>query len=323
MALFSVDNLAVSFGRSRGGVRVVDGVSFALDKGETLGIVGESGCGKTVTVMSSIRLLPSPPAHLESGSMRLHDMDLATLPPKALRDVWGNRIGVVFQDPMTSLNPSYTVGFQLREALRLHRKITDAEASARVMQMLERVGINAPERRLAQYPHELSGGLRQRVLIAMALVCRPELLIADEPTTALDVTLQAQILDLLRDLRDELGMGILMITHDLGVVAEFCDRVAVMYAGRIVESATVRSLFAAPRHPYTHGLLTSIPRLATGKGARLPVIEGMVPAPQDRPRGCAFAQRCPRAQARCLESMPSLSGDDGHRFACFNPVATP
>jgi len=323
VALFSVDNLAVSFGRSRGGTRVVDGVSFTVEKGETLGIVGESGCGKTVTLMSSIRLLPSPPSHLESGSMRLGDEDLATLPQNALRSIWGNRIGVIFQDPMTSLNPTYTVGFQLREALRLHRKVTTAEAASSVVRMLERVGINAPQRRLEQYPHELSGGLRQRVLIAMALMCRPELLVADEPTTALDVTLQAQILELLRDLRDELGMGILLITHDLGVVAEFCDRVAVMYAGRIVESASAKVLFAAPRHPYTHGLLSSIPRLATAKGSRLPVIEGMVPAPRDRTAGCAFAPRCPRAQARCLASIPSLEGDEASRFACFNPVASP
>ena len=320
MALFSVDELAVSFGRGASRVRVVDGVSFAVDRGETLGIVGESGCGKTVTVMSAIRLLPAPPSHIDSGRMSLGEVDLRSLPRQSLRDIWGNRIGVVFQDPMTSLNPTYTVGFQLREALRLHRKVNAAEAHAEVLRMLDRVGINAPERRLAQYPHELSGGLRQRVLIAMALICRPELLIADEPTTALDVTLQAQILDLLRSLRDELGMGIVLITHDLGVVAEFCDRVAVMYAGRIVESAAVKALFESPRHPYTDGLLASIPRLATVKGSRLPVIDGMVPAPGERPAGCAFAQRCPRAEARCREAQPLLAGSPEHLFACFNPV---
>jgi oligopeptide/dipeptide ABC transporter ATP-binding protein len=282
--------------------------------------VGESGCGKTVTVMSSIRLLPSPPSHIDSGRLRLGEVDLATLAPKALREIWGNRIGVVFQDPMTSLNPTYTVGFQLGEALRLHRRMSGGEAHAQVLRMLDRVGINAPERRLTQYPHELSGGLRQRVLIAMALICGPELLIADEPTTALDVTLQAQILDLLRSLRDELGMGILLITHDLGVVAEFCDHVAVMYAGRIVESADVKALFMSPRHPYTHGLLASIPRLATRKGARLPAIEGMVPAPGEPAAGCAFAQRCPRVQARCQTERPLLDGASEHRFACFNPA---
>jgi len=318
--LFSVDDLTVGFGRGDARVRVVEGVSFVLDRGETLGIVGESGCGKTVTVMSSIRLLPAPPSHLDRGSMRLGEIDLARLPPKALREIWGNRIGVVFQDPMTSLNPTFSVGFQMREALRLHRRMTATEADERVLQMLERVGIDAPGRRLAQYPHELSGGLRQRVLIAMALICEPELLIADEPTSALDVTLQAQILDLLRSLRDELGMGILMITHDLGVVAEFCDRVAVMYAGRIVESASVAALFAAPRHPYTHGLLSSIPKLSTAKGSRLPVIEGTVPPPGTRPSGCAFAERCPHAQANCRETAPSLVGTPDHRYACFHPV---
>ena len=310
----------MSFGRGASRVRVVDGVSFAVEQGRTLGIVGESGCGKTVMVMSSIRLLPAPPSHIDSGRMRLGEADLATLPPKALREIWGNRIGVVFQDPMTSLNPTYTVGFQLREALRLHRRMTQAEAHAAVLRMLDHVGINAPERRLSQYPHELSGGLRQRVLIAMALICGPELLIADEPTTALDVTLQAQILDLLRSVRDELGMGILLVTHDLGVVAEFCDEVAVMYAGRIVESADVRSLFASPRHPYTHGLLVSIPRLATDKAARLPIIEGMVPAPGERPAGCAFAGRCSRVQSRCRAEQPALTGAADHRFACFNPI---
>jgi peptide/nickel transport system ATP-binding protein/oligopeptide transport system ATP-binding protein len=326
-ALFSVDGLAVAFGAAKGGprTRVVDGVSFGVARGETLGIVGESGCGKTVSVMASIRLLPGTGAHVEAGRLRLGDTDIGALSSRQLRDLWGRRIGVVFQDPMTSLNPTYTIGFQLREALALHApELSAAEAERRVLAMLERVGINAPQRRLAQYPHELSGGLRQRVLIAMALVCRPELLIADEPTTALDVTLQAQILDLLRDLRDELGMGIVLITHDLGVVAEFCDRVAVMYAGRIVEEAPVRALFARPRHPYTHGLMASIPRLDTAKGARLPTIEGTVPPPGRRPAGCAFAERCPRAQARCrAEPAPVLevdTHDTAHRFACWNPV---
>jgi oligopeptide/dipeptide ABC transporter ATP-binding protein len=321
MALFSVENLSVSFRAGAGSVRVVEDVSFSVDRGETLGIVGESGCGKSVTVMSAIRLLPSPPSRIDSGSVRLGDVELITLSKRQLRDLWGNRIGVVFQDPMTSLNPAFTIGFQLREALRLHRRMSDAETDARVLQMLERVGINAPARRLKQYPHELSGGLRQRVLIAMALICHPELLVADEPTTALDVTLQAQILDLLRDLRDELGMGIVMITHDLGVVAQFCDRVAVMYAGRIVETAPARRLFARPRHPYTHGLLSSIPRLTTAKGARLPAIEGMVPSPGQRPAGCAFAERCPRAQAQCAAAVPQLGGEQDHLVACWSPVA--
>jgi oligopeptide/dipeptide ABC transporter ATP-binding protein len=324
VTLFAVDGLAVAFGPAKGArTRVVDGVSFGVAAGETLGLVGESGCGKTVTVMTSIRLLPSPPAHIEAGTVRLGDTDVGRLTPAALRDLWGRRIGVVFQDPMTSLNPTFTIGWQLREALALHEPtLSPPDIERRVLAMLERVGINAPERRLAQYPHELSGGLRQRVLIAMALICRPQLLIADEPTTALDVTLQAQILDLLRSLRDELGMGIVMITHDLGVVAEFCDRVAVMYAGRIVEEAPVRTLFARPRHPYTQGLMASIPRLTTDKAARLPVIEGTVPPPGRRPAGCAFADRCGRVQARCRSDAPVLEADAddaAHRFACWFP----
>jgi peptide/nickel transport system ATP-binding protein len=323
LPIFRVDDLAISFGSGARRARVVDGVSFHVGRGETLGIVGESGCGKSVTVMSSVGLQPSPPSHVDGGSARLGDIDLLALPPKGLRRLWGSRIGVVFQDPMTSLNPVFTIGMQLREALATHTNLPDAERDARVMAMLARVGINAPERRLRQYPHELSGGLRQRVLIAMALICGPELLIADEPTTALDVTLQAQILALLRDLRDEMGMGILFVTHDLGVVAQFCDRVAVMYAGRIVESARVDQLFRAPRHPYTHALLASTPRLDSDRRVPLPTIEGMVPAPGARGTGCSFAARCPRAQPICLGTAPSLvAGEDG-AFACHHPVPVP
>lgn len=320
MTLLAVDALSVGFGPASARVPVVDAVSFSLERGETLGLVGESGCGKTVTVMSAVRLLPSPPAHLTGGSVRFDGIELSTASAGQLRELWGNRIGVVFQNPMTSLNPTFTVGFQLEEALRLHRPMSRAQTRERVMDMLVRVGINAPERRLAQYPHELSGGLRQRVMIAMALMCRPELLIADEPTTALDVTLQAQILDLLRSLRDELGMGILMITHDLGVVAEFCDRVAVMYAGRVVESAPVADLFRAPWHPYTRGLMDSIPRLETPRNQPLATIEGMVPSPGRRPAGCAFAERCPRAMDRCRAEAPALTATAGHAVACWNPV---
>lgn len=319
--LFSVDDLAVSFGLKPGGARVVDGVSFSVDAGQTLGIVGESGCGKSVMAMSSIRLQASPPSHIESGRMRLDELDLVAMSRSALRDVWGKRIGVVFQDPMTSLNPTFTVGDQLREAVSLHEKLTRSQQHERVLHMLKRVGVNAPERRLLQYPHELSGGLRQRVLIAMALMCKPQLLIADEPTTALDVTLQAQILDLLRSLRDEFGMAIVIITHDLGVVASFCDRVAVMYAGRIVESASVRALYTAPKHPYTHGLLAAIPRLSTPRSDRLAVIDGRVPAAGDRPKGCAFGPRCPRVSDRCQASPPPLAGHGSdHQVACFHPM---
>ncbi len=329
-ALFAVDNLAVSFGARPGGARVVDGVSFSVAKGETLGIVGESGCGKSVMAMSAIRLQASPPSHLESGTLQLDELELSTLSRSALQQVWGKRIGVVFQDPMTSLNPTFTVGDQLHEALALHEKLPRDQARARVLQMLQRVGVNAPAQRLQQYPHELSGGLRQRVLIAMALMCRPQLLIADEPTTALDVTLQAQILDLLRSLRDELGMGILIITHDLGVVAGFCDRVAVMYGGRIVETARVQELFAAPRHPYTQGLLAAIPRLSTPRGERLAVIEGRVPSASERPPGCAFGQRCTRASDTCRAAPPPLGdvvsaqGQSGvHQVACYHPMELP
>jgi peptide/nickel transport system ATP-binding protein len=318
--VFQVDDLAISFGAGTRRVRVVDGVSFAVGRGETLGIVGESGCGKSVTVMSSVGLQPSPPSHVDGGSARLGDVDLLALPAKALRRIWGSRIGVVFQDPMTSLNPVFTIGMQLREAFATHSTLPSAARETRVMAMLERVGINAPERRLKQYPHELSGGLRQRVLIAMALICGPELLIADEPTTALDVTLQAQILALLRELRDDMGMGILFVTHDLGVVAQFCDRVAVMYAGRIVESAGVDALFRAPRHPYTHALLASTPRLDSPRDTPLPTIEGRVPQPGARGPGCSFAARCPRVLDACRTLAPALTASADRSLACHNPL---
>lgn len=320
MSVFRVEDLAVSFGPAGRRVPVVDGVSFSVDRGETLGLVGESGCGKSVTLLSSVRLQPSPPSHVDRGSAWLGDTDLMTLDAKALRGIWGSRIGVVFQDPMTSLNPVFTIGRQLRETLEVHTRLPAAERDERVAAMLARVGVNAPQRRLQQYPHELSGGLRQRILIAMALLLHPELLLADEPTTALDVTLQAQILALLRELRDELGMGIVFVTHDLGVVAQFCDRVAVMYAGRIVESARVADLFRAPRHPYTGALLASTPTLESPKGEPLATIEGMVPAPGQRGPGCTFAPRCPRATERCRAEAPALNHDGDHAVACFHPL---
>jgi peptide/nickel transport system ATP-binding protein len=321
MTVFRVDNLAVSFGGAGRRVRVVDGVSFSVDRGETLGLVGESGCGKSVTVLSSVRLQPSPPSHVDTGAAWLGDTNLMDLDARTLRSLWGSRIGVVFQDPMTSLNPVFTIGSQLRETLATHTRASAAEREERVLAMLARVGINAPQRRLQQYPHELSGGLRQRVLIAMALMLRPELLIADEPTTALDVTLQAQILTLLRELRDEFGMGIVFVTHDLGVVAQFCDRVAVMYAGRIVESARVAELFRAPRHPYTRALLASTPTLESPKDQLLATIEGMVPSPGERGTGCSFAPRCTQASARCREESPELIEADSRSLACFHPVS--
>jgi len=300
---------------------VLDGVGFTLNPGAVVGLVGESGCGKSVTAMSVMRLLPSPPSRVDRGSIRFDGIDLLSLDEDAMRDMRGNRIGMIFQEPMTSLNPTFTVGWQIDEALRLHTSLGRDARYKRCLELLRLVGIGAAERRLKQYPHELSGGLRQRIMIAMALACEPRLLVADEPTTALDVTIQAQILNLLVGLRDRLGMAILLITHDLGVVAEYCDHVVVMYAGRVVEKAPVRPLFARPRHPYTAGLLASMPKLDGARGL-LPTIPGMVPSPGNRPPGCPFADRCPNVLARCRAEMPPLAGGpDGHAFACWNPFS--
>jgi len=318
MTLLSVENLSVSFATEEARATVVEEVSFQVGAGEVVGLVGESGCGKSVTAMSLVRLLPAPPSRVESGQVVFEGTDLLSLRERQVRSIRGDRIGFIFQEPMTSLNPTFTIGFQLIEALRLHRPVGQAEAAREAVEMLRLVGVGAPERRLKQYPHELSGGLRQRVMIAMALICRPSLLIADEPTTALDVTIQAQILELLARLKQEIGMAILLITHDLGVVAEFCEKVVVMYAGRVVEEAAVAPLFDRPRHPYTTGLMASIPRLTSGKG-ELPTIAGMVPSPGQRPSGCSFAARCPRVQPRCHDAFPPLTGEAGHRFACWNP----
>ena len=270
-------------------MRVVEDVSFTLDTGETVGLVGESGCGKSVTAMAIMGLNPSPPSRVDAGRIVFEGRDLLELGP-AMHDVRGDRIGMIFQEPMTSLNPTFTVGFQITEVLRIHRGLRKSEARAVALELLGMVGMGAPERRLAQYPHELSGGLRQRVMIAMAIACRPALLIADEPTTALDVTIQAQILDLIKRLQREMGMSVL-ITHDLGIVAEVCERVVVMYAGRIVERASATALYRRPRHPYTAGLLASSPRLGHRRPV-LPTIPGMVPSPGQRGAGCYFAARC-------------------------------
>ena len=318
--LLEVDSLSVSFATESDRARVVEGVSFALRPGETVGLVGESGCGKSVTAMSIMRLIPSPPGHVEGGRILFQGDDLLALGNSEMRAIRGDRIGMIFQEPMTSLNPTFSIGYQIAEVFRVHRGMNKAAARRESADILGMVGIGAAERRLHQYPHELSGGLRQRVMIAMALACRPDLLIADEPTTALDVTVQAQILDLLRRLQIEIGMSVLLITHDLGIVAEVCERVLVMYAGRIVESATVDELFRRPRHPYTTGLLASSPRLGNRRPV-LPTIPGMVPAPGLRGSGCYFAERCPRVTQRCRAQTPPLAADGPeHHVACWNPA---
>jgi len=318
--LLSVENLSVSFATESGRVTVVEEVSFEVPAGKTVGLVGESGCGKSVSAMTVMRLLPSPPSRIDGGRILFDGRDLARLPEAEMRAVRGDRIGMIFQEPMTSLNPTLTIGFQIAEVLRRHRRMDAKMARVWSVNVLKQVGIGGADRRLEQYPHQLSGGLRQRVMIAMALVCRPALVIADEPTTALDVTIQAQILDLLRRLQNDMGMAILLITHDLGVVAEMCEDVFVMYAGRIVERAAVATLFRTPRHPYTAGLLAASPR-RTARGTRLTTIPGMVPPPGKRGAGCSFADRCARVLDRCRSERPPLAAlADGHLTACWNPV---
>jgi peptide/nickel transport system ATP-binding protein len=313
--LLSVRDLVTSFRTDTGALRAVDGVSFDVPEGSTVGLVGESGCGKSVTSLSILRLVPSPPGRIESGSIRFRDRDLLTMSEREMRDIRGNDISMIFQEPMTSLNPVYTVGWQIVEAIRLHQKKSRREARERAIEMLRLVGIASPETNVEAYPHQLSGGQRQRVMIAMALSCEPKLLIADEPTTALDVTIQAQILELLRRLQKELGMSILLITHDLGVVAEYADHVLVMYAGRVVESAPVAEIFARPRHPYTRGLLESLPKVGahhvrnedgSRKPTRLATIEGMVPDMRHLPPGCRFADRCAMVIEACTKEEPAL-----------------
>jgi len=314
--LLVVKDLEIAFTIAGKDVTVVSDVNFQIKQGEVLGLVGESGCGKSVTAMSLISLLPSPPSKRKNGQILLDGKDLAKLSYAELLKVRGGEVGFIFQEPMSSLNPVLTIGFQLVEALRLHRKVSKAEATQRAISMLQLVGVSGPELRMKQYAFELSGGMRQRVMIAMALICSPRLLIADEPTTALDVTIQAQILDLLRSLREQLGMAILMITHDLGVVAETCDRVIVMYAGRIVESGSVTEVFTSPKHPYTAALLKSTPRMGVHQ-EHLPTIPGIVPSPAEREHGCAFAARCTRVLDKCKVERPVLTADM-HAVECWN-----
>ena len=315
--LLELRDLRTVFETSEATVHAVDGITFKVGNGATLGVVGESGCGKSVTALSILRLLPSPPGRIAGGEILFEGRDLLKLPEDELRRLRGKSIAMVFQEPMTSLNPVYTVGRQVAEVLTLHEGLTDRAARDKAIELLKMVGIPAPERRVDSYPHELSGGMRQRVMIAMAIACRPKLLIADEPTTALDVTIQAQILDLLARLRAELGMGIMLITHDLGVVSEFADEVIVMYAGKVVEYAPAEALFERPLHPYTKGLLASVPS-GEHKHRRLRTIEGMVPNLAALPAGCRFRDRCPEAVARCAEREPPLVNVlDGRQVACF------
>ena len=314
--LLSVKNLSTEFPVKKGIVRAVEDVSFDVDQGEILAIVGESGSGKSVTSLSIMGLLAEP-GHVAGGSLEFEGKDLATLSEKQYRELRGNDMAMIFQEPMTSLNPVYRVGNQIVEAIRTHEKVSKAEAKDRAVDLLRKVGIPSPEKRINDYPHQMSGGMRQRVMIAMALACNPKLLIADEPTTALDVTIQAQILDLLRRLRDDTGMAVLLITHDLGVVSETADRVVVMYCGQVVEEAEVRTLFDHPMHPYTLGLLKSIPRLEDDDSKRLYMIKGMVPNPLEMPPGCHFSDRCDSCMDICRTKVPELVDVDGHKVRCF------
>jgi peptide/nickel transport system ATP-binding protein len=320
-SLLEIRDLVTEFRTEHGVLRAVDGVSFDIPAGKTLGVVGESGCGKSVTALSVMRLIPDPPGRIAAGQVIYNGKDLLELSDPQMRAMRGNEISMIFQEPMTSLNPVYTTGDQVAEAVRLHQKKSKKEALEVAIEMFQLVGIPSPTERVRNYPHQMSGGMRQRVMIAMALACKPELLIADEPTTALDVTIQAQILELLRKLQDELGMSIMLITHDLGVVAETCQEVVVMYAGRVVERARTADLFAAPRHHYTAGLLRSVPKPGEHHHhTRLQEIPGMVPSLHELPVGCKFQERCPAVQDECRRVEPELVELGGSQVRCHFPV---
>jgi len=318
-AILKVENLVTSFDTEAGRIRAVDDVSFEVDKGEVLGIVGESGCGKSVTALSIMRLLPKPSGRIESGRIIFSGTDIAALPAEKMHEIRGNRISMIFQEPMTALNPVHRIGDQIGEVFRLrYSGMSEKEIREESAGMLQKVGISDPGKRMEEYPHNISGGMRQRVMIAMALACKPDILIADEPTTALDVTIQAQIIDLMKRLQDETGMAIIFITHALGVIAETSDRVLVMYAGKVAEKAPADKLFKEPMHPYTKGLLLSIPRLEGKRKTRLHVIKGMVPALHELPEGCRFRNRCPEAMAVCgTVSPPAFSIDNEHQVSCY------
>ncbi len=321
-AILDLRNLKTHFHTPEGVVKAVDGVSYSLRAGETLGVVGESGCGKSVTALSILGLIPQPPGEILGDGIYFGDQDLTTLSAREMRRIRGNQISMIFQEPMTSLNPVLTVGFQIAEAITRHQGVPRKAAIERAVEMLNLVGIPLPQQRAKEYPHQLSGGMRQRAMIAMALSCQPQILLADEPTTALDVTIQAQILDLMLQLKDDTGTAIILITHDLGLVAETCERVVVMYAGKIVEEAPVDDIFDRPLHPYTVGLLQSIPKLRTdpeqGPRIRLQEIPGVVPSLNRLPRGCAFRPRCPQAVDMCSQAEPQLQTvAPGHAVSCF------
>jgi len=315
--LVEIRNLKTHYFTEDGVVRAVDGVNLYIKRGETLGVVGESGCGKSVTSLSIMRLIPNPPGKIVDGEIIFEGEDLIKKSEAEMRKIRGNDISMIFQEPMTSLNPVYTIGDQISEAIQLHQGLSYKESTDKAIEMLRLVGIPLPERRVKEYPHQLSGGMRQRVMIAMALSCNPKLLIADEPTTALDVTIQAQILELMKKLKKELGMAIMLITHDLGVVAEMCERVVVMYAGKVVEEGEAVHIFKNPLHPYTEGLLRSVPRMDEDVD-KLHVIEGVVPNPLHLPEGCRFNPRCPYAIDKCREAQPNLEQvAPGRWVACF------
>lgn len=317
--LLSIRDLQTVFFSDSGTARAVNGVDFTLARGETMGLVGESGCGKTVTGLSILRLIPDPPGRIVGGEIRFEGTDLLRLTQADMRSIRGNRIAMIFQEPMTSLNPIFSVGFQIAEAIRRHRGLSKRAALDHAVEMLVNVGIPDPDRRIREYPHQMSGGMRQRAMIAMALSCRPAILIADEPTTALDVTIQAQILELIGELKEETGASVLLITHDLGVIADIADTVAVMYTGQIVEYCSGDALFAVPMHPYTRGLLESIPKVhaPVPEDKLLRPIRGVVPSLFNLPEGCSFRDRCDQAFDRCTDRPPLFEPEPGHRVRCF------
>jgi oligopeptide transport system ATP-binding protein len=315
--LLKVEGLQTHFFTEGGVVRAVDGVDLIMNRGETLAVVGESGCGKTITALSIVGLVPSPPGKILGGSINFNGRELRGLANDEMKKIRGNDIAMIFQEPMTALNPVFTVGWQISEAIRLHSKVSKAEAKRRTVEMLKVVGIPSPELRVKDFPHQMSGGMRQRVMIAMALSCRPDLLIADEPTTALDVTIQAQVLELINQLKKEFGASVMLITHDLGVVAETADNVLVMYAGKAVEYADVSTFVQNPLHPYSQGLIESIPRLDGGEDEDLYYIKGMVPDLRFLPPGCSFAPRCPKATRQCEQIPPLKDIGDGHLIRCW------